>query len=460
MKAHSHHLHDPSGDLTRSVSTTSKLHGMDLRRPLVLVSGGPDSVALLRALAEVGPALRVLHFDHGLRGAESEADADFVLDLCEKLGVPCEVERLDLRGRSGMQEAARDARYRLAGEASERCGCTSIATGHNADDVAETMLINLARGAGTRGAAGIRPVSGGVVRPLIGSTRAAILAYLAEIGQDYRTDSSNLEGKYTRNRVRLEVIPALEEMYPGASRNLTRAAGLFREDLGTLEDLASRSVEFRQGEAAFKTASLVHPGLLGHAARIACSYIAPQMPPPASSAIREIEGLLEKPDGTRTLDLPGGVVVAVRFGSEVVFRRRGEDVSGGGEGDREVVLPGTGEIEFGGWTLRTGRVGGLDRTDAGRREVCYLDEGMGPYRVRKIRDGDKIRPLGLGGTKGVLRAMMDRKVPQDVREGIPVVVGVSGEVAWVFLGETGEKYAVKEGTEAVIRLEVSGGRGF
>ena len=123
---------------------------MDLRHPLALVSGGPDSVALLRVVVALGGEPVVLHVDHGLRGEESREDAEFVRELCRRLNVRCEVRRLGLDGNSNLQERARDERYRLAGEVAAGMDLGVIATGHTADDVAETVLMNLARGAGLR----------------------------------------------------------------------------------------------------------------------------------------------------------------------------------------------------------------------------------------------------------------------------------------------------------------------
>src|SRR5215210_3913402 len=186
-----------------TVRRTAERYGMDLRRPLALVSGGPDSVALLRVLVALGDEPVVLHVDHGLRGEESREDAEFVRDLCKQLGVGCEVRRLGLDGGSNLQERAREERYRLAEEVAVRLGLRSVATGHTADDVAETVLMNLARGAGLRGLAGIPPVRGRIQRPLIGRTRREVLDYLRELDQPYRTVPTNMTGKYARHRLRL-----------------------------------------------------------------------------------------------------------------------------------------------------------------------------------------------------------------------------------------------------------------
>ena len=420
---------------------------MDLSRPLAMVSGGPDSVALLRVLVELGSEPVVLHVDHGMRGEESREDAEFVRDLCEGLGVACEVRRARLEG-SNVQEEAREERYRFAERVLEERGLSGIATGHTADDVAETVLMNLARGAGLRGLAGIPPVRGRVCRPLIERTRREILEYLRGLGQPYRTDPTNLTGKYARNRVRLEVLPVLEELHPGAARNLARGAALAREDLEALESLVEGVVESRGAEAVVFLRRIrgLHPALRRYAVRRAYTMAVPGAPPLGSALVEAVLGLARGGEGTRTLDLPGGVVAAARA-QELAFYERTEPF----EGEERLWV---GEIEFAGWVVGVREVGAWDPEDAARPEVAYLDASRGPYRVRMAREGDTIRPLGLGGTKKVLRAMMDRKVPGDLRRRTPVVVDGRGEVAWVLCGELGERFKVSEATEKALRLEV------
>jgi tRNA(Ile)-lysidine synthase len=425
-----------------AVEGTIGHYAMDVSRPLVMVSGGPDSTALLRVLVALGAEVAVLHVDHGLRGEESREDARFVMETCEVLGVACEVRNLELGG-SNLQEAAREARYRLARDVALARGCASVATGHTADDVAETVLLNLARGAGLRGLSGIPPVRDEMVRPLVERTRREIVGYLERLGQPYRTDPTNLTGKYARNRVRLEVMPVLEELYPGAAANMARAASMAREDLAALEEISAEYVERRGEEVVVRLEGT--RAVLRHALRLAFAEVAPERPPLGSVYVEAV--LDAGREGTRSFDLPGGVVAAARFGREVAFYRAvGTD---SGEVD---LIPGT--VRLGGWELEVEEVEGWDPAEAGRSEVAYLDLERGPYRVRMAREGDSIRPLGLGGRKGVLRAMMDRKVPKDLRRRTPVVVGAEGEVAWVFRGETGEAYAVTGTTERVYRLEV------
>src|SRR5215216_2152115 len=441
-----------SASFPDKVHRTAERYGMDLRNPLALVSGGPDSVALLRVVIALGGEPVVLHVDHGLRSEESREDAEFVRDLCRRLNVRCEVRRLELDGDSNLQARARDERYRLAEEMAVRLGQQVVVTGHTADDVAETVLMNLARGTGLRGLAGIPPVRGRIQRPLIGCTRREILDYLKELDQPYRTDPTNLTGKYARNRVRLEVLPVLEELYPAAAGNIARAASLVRGDLEILEELATGTLEMRGEEVILPLDGLMElrPSLRRHAVRLAYTTLVPDTAPLPANLIEAVLGLLEGREGTRTLDLPGGVVASGRSGEELVFYRGSRSIVS----YREEIR--TGEaVVFGGWRISAREVSGYDHVDAARAEVAYLDAANGPYQVRMAREGDIIRPLGLGGTKKVLRAMMDRKVPSDLRRSTPVVVDGRDGVAWIVLGELDERYKVDEKTEKVLRLEVA-----
>ncbi len=204
-------------------------------RIAVGVSGGADSVALLRFLAALRPQfgwdLVVCHIHHGLRGAEADRDECFVRALAEQLGLPCAVSRIDaaalaLRDHISVEEAGRTARYAFFAQTAGEGG--RIATAHTLDDSIETVLMNLVRGTGLRGLCGIPRIRGNIVRPLLDCTRAEVEDYLGTLGQPYCTDSTNLTDDYTRNRIRHDIIPrlcALNPNFPGAmARMLPRLA--------------------------------------------------------------------------------------------------------------------------------------------------------------------------------------------------------------------------------------------
>ena len=277
-----------------------------------------------------------------------------------------------------------------------------------------------------------------------------MLRYLGDLNQPFRTDSTNLVPKYARNRVRLEVLPVLEALYPGAGGNVARAAGLLREDLAALESMARRALRRRGGELYAPVGELreMPLALRRHVVRVAYSVLLPEAFPLDSDAVEDILELAGRSEGTKELHLPGGIVAVARFGEELAFYRVRDPVAP----VEQTLLPGVHEV--GGWEIGVSEVPGLDAPEAARPEVAYLDASFGPYRVRTVRAGDTIRPLGLGGTKKVFKALKDRKVPKDLRGRMPVVVDRRGEVAWVPLGELDEEHGVGGETEQVIRLEV------
>lgn len=219
------------------------------------LSGGADSVSLLRALKMLEETLdvsvRACHLNHCLRGEESDADERFCAELCQRLSVPLEIARIDVLSlrekHESTEEAARRVRYGFFREVTEKAGGGAVlATAHTASDNAETVLFNLTRGTGASGLCGIPPVreSEGlrVVRPLLFCTRADVEEFLNALGQDFVTDRSNLCVDYSRNRIRLNVIPELEKINPALSEVIGRMTGNLRRDNEFLEELAAEQL--------------------------------------------------------------------------------------------------------------------------------------------------------------------------------------------------------------------------
>lgn len=231
---------------------------------LLAVSGGADSVAMLRAMLAVKTRaggtgrLFAAHLDHGLRGQAGAADAAWLADLCREVNVPLEVARVDVASLAackgdGWESAARDARYDFLRQAAERVGARFVATAHTADDQVETVLHHVVRGTGLAGLAGMpfsRALSPTVtlVRPLLFVPRADVLSYLADIGQTFRTDATNLDRRFTRNRLRHELLPLLRaEFNPECDAAILRLARQASEAQAAIaqwaQQLAERSVE-------------------------------------------------------------------------------------------------------------------------------------------------------------------------------------------------------------------------
>ena len=196
---------------------------------LVALSGGADSVAMLRMLHQQGVEIAALHCNFHLRGEESDRDENFVSDLCQKLDIPLYIKHFDTRSFAAehhisIEMAARELRYAWFEEMRQELGAEDIAVAHHRDDQVETVLLNLIRGTGLRGLAGMHERSGHIVRPLLHMSRQDILDYLSQIGQEYITDSTNLERDALRNRIRLDVIPLLQEINPQATSHIAEAA--------------------------------------------------------------------------------------------------------------------------------------------------------------------------------------------------------------------------------------------
>lgn len=219
-------------------------------RIAVGVSGGADSVALLRFLAALRPQfgwdLVVCHIHHGLRGAEADRDEHFVRSLAEQLGLPCAVSRIDaaalaLRDHISVEEAGRTARYAFFAQTAGEGG--RIATAHTLDDSIETVLMNLVRGTGLRGLCGIPRIRGNIVRPLLDCTRAEVEDYLGALGQPYCTDSTNLTDDYTRNRIRHDILPRLCALNPNFSGAMARMLPRLAAQQALTDCLAAQSAQ-------------------------------------------------------------------------------------------------------------------------------------------------------------------------------------------------------------------------
>ena len=276
---------------------------------LCAVSGGADSLCLLHLLwsrrEELGLRVCAAHYEHGLRGAEALADAAFVEAFCRERDIPCLVGHGDTaafaeREKLGVEDAARRLRYAFLEEAADTLGCELIATAHTADDNAETMLLNLARGSGAAGLCGIPPRRGRVVRPLLGATRAEVEAYLNENGLSWREDGTNGEERFRRNLLRRRVTPVLRGLNPAFAEAAARTAALLRED----EDCLAGMAEAFLGHAydgkslSLEALNAQHPAIASRVLRALC---------PRSLEQKHVEAALRfaRGEGLGFLDLPG-----------------------------------------------------------------------------------------------------------------------------------------------------------
>ena len=211
-----------------------------VRKVLLGLSGGADSVALFRVLLRLGVEVVPVHCNFHLRGAESDRDMAFCEKLCEQFGLPLDIIHFDVveyerKHHVSTEVACRELRYAYFRDTMRRMDAERVAVAHHADDNIETMFLNLFRGSGIRGLRGMLPDAHGIIRPLLTTTRTEILEYLKVLGQDYVTDSTNLESDYRRNYIRNELLPSIETRFPGARKAMTLTIGNLRSDDGALE---------------------------------------------------------------------------------------------------------------------------------------------------------------------------------------------------------------------------------
>ncbi len=395
---------------------------LSLDEPLLLgVSGGADSVALLYALVELGWRPHVCHLNHQWRGAESEADAEFVRELAGRLGLPCTVEA---RMVPHDEDAAREARHEFFGAVVKQAGIITLALAHTADDQAETFLLRLLRGAGTAGLSGIWPerqIAGlRVIRPLLEVSRAEVMAYLRERKLSWREDESNADVRFARNRLRHVLLPLLErEFNPGVRDVLARTAEILRDEDALLNELA-RGI-------AIETLADAPVALQRRALRLWLGEL----------GFEHVEAVRALRHGE--LSLPGGVIVGCEHG-------------------RLVKIVPT-EPVTGPWALNTD--GDTVIEELGVRFVLgdggeRLDaEALGESLVvRTWREGDAFQPLGMTGTKKLQDFFVDEKVARRSRWRVPLVCVADGRIAWVVGYRIAEPFKVTERTRQVLRLRV------
>ncbi|ADB50098.1 tRNA lysidine(34) synthetase TilS [Conexibacter woesei] len=432
---------------------------------VVLLSGGRDSVCLLDVAVRIAgaPAVSAVHVNYGLRD-DADDDERHCAQLCERLGVALAVERPSRPAGSGnLQAWARDVRYAAAAQRALTLGPgAAIATGHTASDQVETILYRLASSPSRRALLGMRPRDGRLVRPLLGLTREETTAYCEARGLPWRDDATNEEGKYARNRLRLALIPALREAHPAAEANVLRLAELLRDEADVLDALVAEQLDGRgaPGAGAEREARATIPlarlqALAPALRRLVVQRLADGAAGrPVAGAARHADAIAAlRPEGLSMLDVGGGVRAVAEYG--VVRMERG----GAAEepAPDPVRLPVPGVVAFGGWEVRCEETpvapadGVLDRAALGGEQLL----------VRPWRPGDRIAPVGLGGTKSLQDLFRERRMPRAQRRLVPVVA-CGEEVAWVPGVATSARYGVTERTRDAVRLSarapVTGGR--
>jgi tRNA(Ile)-lysidine synthase len=403
------------------------------RPVLVLLSGGGDSVCLLDVALRLEARVSALHVNYGLRDGADEDEA-FVRDLCRRLGVPLHVERIPLGEGGNLQERAREARYALA----ESLADDDYAAAHTASDQAETVLYRLAVSPGSRALLGMASRRGRLVRPLLDVTREEVRSYLRAHGLEWREDPSNADRRFARARVRHDLLEALRSVGPAAERTIAETARQLREEAEVLDAAVSEAIgELGGGPAVSLAALREKPPALRRLVlrRLAEQAAAPAAPRPLSRSEAD-EILLLDDRGTKALDLGGGLRALAEYGTLRFTRAREETVPD----PAELTVPG--RVRFGDWEVEASLGSGGDVTVS----------GLGPTAtVRAWREGDRMRPAGLGGTKSLQDLFTDRKVPRALRRTLPVVES-RGEIVWVAGVAVDERFSPPEGSGGEVAL--------
>ena len=429
-------------------------------RVLVAVSGGLDSVALLTLLHHLSVPLQLhleaAHLDHSLR-PESRDDARFVAELCAGLGVHLTHERLDVaeaaRQRKGnLEETARDVRRDFLLNTAQVRGCHLVALGHHADDQSETFLLRLLRGSRVTGLAGMRTTNGSIVRPLLLFSRQELLDYIQSEGLVWREDLSNLDQRFTRNRIRHQLLPTLAEFNPNIRTQLVGLCEQMQQDEDFWSDLVARELS-KHGQWLVDEYVLNRNGLLalpqaltGRLVRAALAEVRGDLRGITAAHTADIMMLASEGEPQGALDLPGAWV-ARRY-DVLVFRREAP----------ATVAPFSCELTSpGDYCLSENRILSVTLEESPLGESRSVVEFSAvslsfPLHVRSCETGDRFRPSGMKGTKKLQDLFVDLKLTREERQNALVMIK-DNEILWVIGMRRSEQWRPLPG-EPVLRLEI------
>ncbi len=456
-------------------------------RVVVGVSGGPDSLALLHLLRALSDELQitlvVAHLNHRLRGAASEAEAEFVADVARDWGLPARVQSHDVaalareQGRS-IEEAGRSARYAFFAAVAAEAGAGVVAVGHNADDQAETILMHLLRGAGLAGLRGMAPNVQGLrfmaqpgrsqadtsnlklVRPVLEVTRAEIEAYCKENGLSPRADMSNDDSTFFRNRLRHEVIPYLEGLNPNLRTVFRRMAESITDDYALLQTYVraafAQVAQVEEGAVVFEREkwTALHPALQRGTLRAAVERLRTNLRDIDWTHVEAARRVAREKETGAMAILPDGLVLVVSYDTFTI----------GDQGHATVpdmpllnvdslvlAIPGRTPLPGSDWVVVAQVVS--ETPGAANRWTAWLDyERVGHHIIlRRRRPGDRFEPSGLGNSKSLHEFMIDAKIPRMARDRVPLLAS-DEQVVWVCGWRVDERAKVTPETRQMLRV--------
>lgn len=461
-------------NLVAQIRGTIQKHQMLTSRERVLagVSGGADSVCLALVLKELGLDVAVAHVNHGLRGAESDTDEEFTKELAGTLGVPFFATKVALSGpapaasalwlsrrplpggEANLEAAGREARRQFFIETARRRGYTKIALAHTRNDRVETFLMNLLRGAGSEGLVSMAPVSGNTIRPLIETGRNEVEAYLTENNQSWRTDSSNFDLGFARNRLRHAVIPELESRFnPSLIQTLARTVEILEAEDAWMRAVADQWLsehgrkeenDFLIPAAELKSAPA---GLVRRILRTVLRLAGSGLRDVSFGHIEAVRALLEEGKSGKFVQIPGGLQAAREFG-RLVFRQA---PAAWADYTYELKIPGEVYIPEVGKVFRA-EIVEIEANQALGQRVFVDGESIGSYvTIRNWKPGDYYRPVGLPA--GKLKKLFQRaRIPRGHRMRWPVIVADS-TIVWVASFPVSREFAPRGQSQKKVAFE-------
>ena len=421
------------------------------------LSGGADSVCLLLKMIEEGRSVEAVHCNFHLRGDESDRDEAFVVSLCERLGVPLHRVHFDTREYAALHKvsielAARELRYRYFEQLRRDIGAEAIMVAHHRDDNVETVLMNLVRGTGIRGMAGIRPVNGHILRPLLDMSRKDIEDYLKKKGETYVTDSTNLEDDATRNKFRHHVIPLLQSLNPKASENIhstSRHIAEAEKILSWAIQEAKRSVlSVEPSSAIIDVSSLL--------SFVSPSYLLNEICRDYGFTPSQSEDMLAASSSSHvgaTFLSPSHIAAIATVAGSLCIQIAPKTAL-----QKEYRLP-----EPGIYRLSDGISLRLENTPITERfriskspDVSTIDVNKVkfPLTLRPIRQGDRFTPFGMKGTKLVSDYLTDIKCSVIDRQRQLVIQDATGMIIWLVGRRTNEKCRIDSSSNAALTITI------
>jgi tRNA(Ile)-lysidine synthase len=437
---------------------------------IVAVSGGPDSICLLHVLLRLRErfSLKLIaaHVNHGLRGKDADDDAKYVEEFCHESGLEfrCikeDIHRISAERNISDETAGREIRYEFFERLKSEYAADKIAIAHNLNDQAETVLMRIMRGTGLEGLAGIKPVRDGVyIRPLLTCTRAEIEDYCSRNGLKPRIDKTNLESIYARNKIRLELIPYIENNFnKDIISVLNRLAQSAKVDSEYLElETEKKYKKYCKNKESkviiTKEAFLEHEAVSTRIIRMAFSRVLGNLRNFERMHIYQVIDLQRSGTGRRLM-LPNGVTAFNDYGDISVYRQ-GEDETIKGKTDAEFKLAvGVNRIEELGLTVTVAEQPFEDGChDSGEYVKCFdASKVSGDISLRFRKPGDKFNPMGMDGSKKLKDIFIDMKVPQAVRDKTPLIC-FGDHIAWIVGYKTSNRTKTDKSTKNMIKIRV------